>query len=325
MITSFDNTILDEKLISAIPVDPVNTNTFHVAFGVDEQYIKCMGITILSLVKNNPNITFIFHIFYGSITQNDLDKLNKLVTDNKTTVKLYRINQEVFNNLPTNGHITSATYNRLLVVNRLKNIVDKVLYLDADIVCLGDISEMLTINIDDYIVAAVKEAEHAISNHIKNLNLTVEGYFNAGVLYINVNKWHANNISEKVIKVMIENYDRFTLVDQDGLNVVLDKNILYIDQKWNYLFDINKDTIPSNIKLLHYAGKTKPWSEWCVHPVKDYFVKYYQESPWRDIEFDKPTHYKHMKIYAKTSRKYGSLWKSIYWYFKYVQAKLKQN
>lgn len=320
MNTSFKNTILDEKILSSAPSDP---NAFHIAFGVNENYVKFMGVTILSLIRNNPNISFIFHVFYSDITQTDLDKLNQLVNDNKTTIKLYQINQELFNDLPTIGHISNATYNRLLVVDKLKDIVEKVLYLDADIVCLEDISEILTINIDDHIVAAVKEAEHAIEKHIRKLNLNIEGYFNAGVLYINVNKWHANNISEKAIKVIHENYDKFTLLDQDGLNVVLDKNILYIDRKWNYLFDLDEDAIPSNTKLLHYAGRTKPWSEWCIHPVRDYFLKHYQESPWKDIEFDKPTHYKDMKIYSKTSRKHGSLWQSIYWYFRYLQAKFK--
>ncbi len=317
---SLSDAILSEKVLSTAAA---HNTAFHVAFGVDEHYIKGMGVTILSLIKNNPNIHFMFHVFYNSITPEDLGRLNQLVNENCMTVHLYQINQETFKNFPTFAQFTNAIYNRLLVVNKLKDIADKVLYLDADIVCLADISELFHLNMGDNIVAAVKDAEHAVMKQIKKLNFTNDGYFNSGVIYIDINKWHDNQISEKALKLIVENYDKFTFPDQDALNIVLDNHILFIDQKWNYLFDLDKDTIPSDTILLHYAGRTKPWCNWCIHPVRDHFLKFYRESPWRNIEFDKPTHYKHMKSFAKISRRNGSLLKSIYWYLKYVQARFK--
>jgi lipopolysaccharide biosynthesis glycosyltransferase len=316
---SLSDAILNEQVLSKATV---GNNVFHVAFGVDANYFRGMGVTILSLIQNNPNIDFIFHVFYSSITPDDMDKLNQLVEEHPTTIILYQIDQEVFNNLPTFAQFTNAIYNRLLVVNKLKNIADKVLYLDADIVCLTGISEIFDIKMGDNIVAAVQDWGQAAIRQTKKLNIN-NGYFNSGMLYIDVNKWHDNDVSAKTLKLIIENANIYSFPDQDALNVVLDGKVLFLNQKWNYLFNFDNDIIPSNIILLHYAGRTKPWAEWCLHPVRIHFLQYYRQSPWKDVQFDKPTHYKHMKAYASFTWKNGEYLKSIYWYFKYVQTRFE--
>lgn len=320
-MTFLDNAILGEEVLAKSPAG----NDFHVAFGVDAQYFRPMGITILSLVKNNPGINFVFHVFYGSVTVDDRDKLKQLVEEYCTTVILYQIDQNIFKDLPTATYITNATYNRLVAVNRLKGIADKVLYLDADIVCIGDMSAMQTINLDGNIAATIKEDDQNIAKHIKKLNINLNGYFNAGVMYIDINQWHNHGVSEKAYAAIVANYEKFTFLDQDALNVVLNNKVLYIDEKWNCLFELDRETIPADTVLLHYAGRTKPWAEWCLNPLRDYFLEYYRQSPWKDIAFDKPTHYKHMKTVARIHKKNGDLLKSAYWYFKYIQTRFRQK
>lgn len=291
------------------------------AFGVDAHYIKGMGSTILSLLKNNPDIDFVFHAFYDSIAPVDYGRLNQLASENRITINLYQINQETFQHLPTFAQFTSAIYNRLVIAERLNNIADRILYLDADIVCLADISELSSLEMGDHIVAAVKDAEHAIARQTKKLNLPEGAYFNSGVIYMDIAKWHKHDISAKALQLISENAAAFSFPDQDALNIALLDKVLFLDRKWNYLYDMDRDTLPADTILLHYAGRSKPWCEWYINPARSHFLQYYCQSPWKDVEFDKPTNYKHMKAFSQVSWKNGCWGPSIYWYFKYLKAR----
>jgi lipopolysaccharide biosynthesis glycosyltransferase len=320
MNISFSDAILNEQHLLPITTDVTG---LHVAFGLDANYIKGMGITILSLLETNRRLNFVFHVFYNSITTDELDKLKQLVTEKSANIILYQINNELFKNLPTFAQFTAAIYNRLVVANKLKDVAAKVLYLDADIVCLGDISEIATINMGDNIVAAVQDAEHAVSRQTEKLNIKGKDYFNSGVIYIDINKWHDNAISEKTLELLNENGSKFSLPDQDALNIALADKVLFLGKKWNCLFDTDQIEVPADTLLLHYAGRTKPWCEWYVNPARNHFLKYYRQSPWRNVEFDKPTQYKHMKAAAVACRKKGDLLQSIYWYFKYIYTRIR--
>ncbi|HMM19889.1 MAG TPA: glycosyltransferase [Selenomonadales bacterium] len=322
MNSSLSGAILREETLSSAQS---SDNAFHVAFGVDAHYIKGMGITILSLLENNPDIRFVFHVFHSSITPADYGRLNQLVSENPTTVKLYQLNQETFRQLPTFAQFTSAIYNRLVVADKLKGVATKVLYLDADIVCLGNISELFSLKMGENIVAAVQATEHAVARQTKKLNITANRYFNSGVIYMDIDKWHAHDISAKALQLIVENYATFAFPDQDALNIALNNKVLYIDPRWNYLYDLDKDAIPADTVLLHYAGRTKPWCEWYVNPMRSHFLKYYRQSPWKDVAFNQPTHYKHMKAFARVCRKNGELGKSIYWYLKYLKFRFKHK
>lgn len=318
---NLNDAILSEQVLTNTQV---GSNAFHVAFGVDAHYIKAMGTTILSILKNNRNTEFIFHVFYSSIMPDDLDRLSQLVIDQRITVHLYHIDPNFFKGYPTFAQFSSAIYNRLLVVTKLRGIANKVLYLDADIVCLADLSEIFQLNMDNQIISAVRASELVVSRQTKKLNIMDNDYFFSGVMYIDVDRWNENDISDKAMQLILDNFDKYTFPDQDALNVALHGRVLFLDQKWNFVCDLDKDTVPADTILLHYAGRTKPWSEWCLYPVRNYFLKYYMESPWREVAFDKPTHYKHMKAYFKACRRNGDFLRSLYWYFRYLHARCKK-
>ena len=175
-------------------------------------------------------------------------------------------------------------YNRFLIPLILKDITDKVLYLDADIICLKPIKDLKKINIDDKIIAVVEESnDYVVKKRIKDLHLKTNKYFNSGVLYINIKNWLNNDINNKLINYAKTASD-LIFPDQDILNVVLEKNCLYIDKKYNYTFDVRYKsnryiyTIPDNIVFLHYVGRFKPWQEWCMHPLKEKFREIAQQS-----------------------------------------------
>ncbi|WP_378950858.1 glycosyltransferase family 8 protein [Pelosinus sp. sgz500959] len=299
----------------------------HIAFGVDANFVRPMGVTITSLLMNNQNENIIFHIFVNSIHEIDISRLEELVKIYKTTIHLYHIDKRAFDQLPTTWQYSHATYNRFLLAKVLYGIADRVLYLDADIVCVGNIRELMDIKMGDSVIAVVQEENTPfIQNQIEKLKLRNGKYFNAGVLCIDINKWQENDVSNQAMKLLVENYGVFNLLDQDALNVILDGKVKFVSSKWDFMCNLEKKIkeIPSDTVLIHYTSREKPWHRWCIHPLATTFTHYAKESLWRDVPLDsQPRSYKEMKMLGRALFHEKDFLGSLYWYFKYAQEKAK--
>lgn len=322
----FYNAIARHEVISGCYAENSPNNLKHIAFGVDANFVRPMGVTITSLLMNNPGENLIFHVFVNSIKDIDVDRLKELVNLYKTTINLYYIDNTIFHQLPTTWQYSHATYNRFLLAKVLHGVAANALYLDADIICIGDIRGLFDTDLEDNIVAVVHDEKNAfVRNQIKKLKLKHDKYFNAGVIYIDINKWHENNISSKAMQLLIENYGFFNLLDQDALNVILDGKAKFLSNKWNFMCNLEKNIkeIPPDTILIHYTSRAKPWHKWCIHPLAATFRKYAGESLWHDVPLDeKPRSYKEMKMLGRALLHERDLLKSLYWYSKYVQEKL---
>ena len=306
-----------------------NRNDFHIVFGIDDDFVRPLGVLMTSIIENNKNENIVFHIISKYISEKNRKIINQFAMVNNIAINIYVIDKDIFENLPKTEYISRATYNRFLIPNILKDITDKVLYLDADIICLNSIKLLKKINIDINIVAVIEESnDYVVKKRVKDLSLTSKKYFNSGVLYININNWINRDINNKLINYAKSVKD-LIFPDQDILNVILEKDCLYIDQKYNYTFDVRYKSnryiynLPQNIVFLHYVGKFKPWQKWCMHPAKKFFEKYANISLWKNVPLDEPKTYKQMKYMGKSYAIYNKKLESIYWYLKYAVYKIK--
>ena len=321
--------ILKEKNI--YNQNSLNSDTFHIVFGIDDDFIRPLGILMTSIILNNPKEKIAFHIITKFINKQHQQQLENFSKKNNVYLSIYTINKQYFYNMPTTSYISQAMYNRFLIPFLLKNITDKALYLDADIICLNSLKKLKSIDINNNIIAAVNESNPSVvkSQTIK-LNLKSKRYFNSGMLYININNWIKNSINDKLIKA-VQKYTDLSFPDQDLLNIVLENDCIYIDKKYNYTFDVRYKsnryiyTIPDDTVFLHYVGRFKPWQEWCMHPLREKFRTIAKQSLWKDIPWDKPKTYKQMKNMAKSYWIYNKKFKSILWYLKYSIYKLKSK
>lgn len=319
--------ILKEKIIYG--QEYKQNNDFHIVFGIDDDFVRPLGVLMTSIIENNKNENIEFHIISKYISKENRRIIKQFAIENDININIYIIDETIFNDLPTTSYITKAMYNRFLIPLILKDVTDRVLYLDADIVCLNSIENLKKINIDNKIIAVIEESnDYVVKKRVKDLSLTSNKYFNSGVLYININNWINRDINNKLINYAKSVKD-LIFPDQDILNVVLEKDCLYIDQKYNYTFDVRYKSnryiynLPQNIVFLHYVGKFKPWQKWCMHPAKKFFEKYANISLWKNVPLDEPKTYKQMKYMGKSYAIYNKKLESIYWYLKYAVYKIK--
>ena len=298
----------------------------HIAFGVDANFIRPMGITMTSLLDNNPNQNLIFHVFANSIETVDVERLKILADTKAVLIHLYQINQNIFQSLQTTWNYTVATYNRFIVAKLLYPETDKVIYMDADMVCKGRLDELVKMDFEDNIAMVVHDQGKFVASHMKTLDLKHDRYFNAGMLYIDLKAWNENQISEQAIELLQKR--KFFLLDQDALNILLDGRAKFIDRKWNEICNMEKKNskISAEAVIVHFASRNKPWHIWCIHPEKELFIRYSEVSLWKDVPFmDQPRSYKEMKMMGAAMFHHGDYREALSWYWKYWKARRKEK
>nr|WP_173813049.1 glycosyltransferase [Dendrosporobacter quercicolus]NSL49868.1 hypothetical protein [Dendrosporobacter quercicolus DSM 1736] len=165
--------------------------------------------------------------------------------------------------MPTRKCLPLPTYFRFFIPFVLKER-DKLLYLDEDILCLQEISELVHLDMGKHLAAVVSDVLSVARRQSEALNLQSECYFNAGVLLINVHQWLKQNISEKALSLLSDRSKNYVFLDQDALNLILDNAKKILPQKWNFISEKHEKTnIPKNTILLHCAANPKPWDIFC--------------------------------------------------------------
>jgi lipopolysaccharide biosynthesis glycosyltransferase len=310
--------------------------SFHIAFCVDNHYFRSMGATITSVISNNPGVHFVFHVLAFAVSDDDRRRLARLESKFDVSTQVHITDPAVFRQF---AHFTQSSYyspsifNRLLIPAVLQGITDRVLYLDADILCVGSIDELIRMDISDTIAIVVPDAEATTARRTVALGLKNPRYFNSGVMYMNVDRWMANKISERTIESILRDGENYRFPDQDALNAVLDGRTKFIDKKWNYLYgligDLDADRRKLNIVgdavFIHFAGAVKPWNSWSGHDSRDLFLKYHAMSPWSDMPLDEePQNYKEMRMFSRFLFKRRRFVDSAAWYFRYLSKKISR-
>lgn len=301
-------------------------NTFiNIGYGIDNNYARCCATSITSFYLNNPTKNFNFHILAKDLSTTNKKQFEQLAQLYSINIYIYEINIDTLAKLPTQTHLPIATYFRFILPLILDN-VDKLFYIDADIICLQNADDLFNINLKDNIIGAVPDLPWMNKKRNKALNLRNHIYFNAGMLIINIAKWNNFNTFTKVLQAIQNEPQKFRYLDQDALNLILTNHIQYLDTKFNCI-DINS-TKQKNIILLHFAAHPKPWniafpiSKICNKFNKNLYQYYENKTPWKNLPLEQPKNYKEIKIYAKALNHNKQYLKSIYWILKYLTNKI---
>ena len=257
----------------------------------------------------------------STINKKQFEQLAQLYSVN---IYIYEINIDTLAKLPTQTHLPIATYFRFILPLILDN-VDKLFYIDADIICLQNADDLFNINLNNNIIGAVPDLSWMNKKRNKTLNLQNHIYFNAGMLIINIDKWNNFNTFAKVLQAIQNEPQKFRYLDQDALNLILTNHIQYLDTKFNCI-DINSIE-QKNIILLHFAAHPKPWniafpiSKGCNKFNKNLYQYYENKTPWKNLPLELPKNYKEIKIYAKALKYNKQYLQSLYWSIKYLLNK----
>lgn len=182
------------------------------------------------------------------------------------------------------GHITQACYYRILIPELVDKEIEKIIYLDCDLIVLGNLIDLFNIDINNYFVGAVEEKLFDIKEALGMDENTP--YFNSGVMLINLKEWRKNNISEKTLDFIRRSPEKIKLYDQDALNFILANKCLILNKKYNQIIlGLKKTNIPDNTFIIHYTGTYKPWHFVYNGSYKKLYKKYLKLTPWNNYRY----------------------------------------
>lgn len=273
----------------------------HIAFCLDDNYIKYCSVVIASIIYNNPNEDITFHLLSDGIRDENKQKLqNWLASYKNKSVVFHKIDISEFRCFPTkDAYINISTYYRLAMPRLLSNI-NKVLYLDCDVIVNKSLKELWNVDISGHACAGVRDRINDSIRLYNRLNYPIsDGYINAGVLLINLERWRQDNIFEKSINIAKTESDKLKNHDQDLINKIYHGQIKMLPIKYNlleyYLYTedwlyLDRKYYPEIIEacknpvIVHFCMPQKPWHIECINPYKELYYKYKKLTPWPDLE-----------------------------------------
>ena len=242
--------------------------SINILYCFDDNYNLQALTSINSLLDEASEMLDIYIIHNNPDSFNSLSK-NIQTHKNTKNITITKFEKENLNfpNL-TNSHVSEATYYRLFIERLLPNNLDRVLYLDADIICNSDPIKEIKENFNNLsnskkTVASVFEnfSPKEIKELEARLNINGNNYFNAGVMFIDLEKWRKKSIESLSVEIIKEKNKELKFWDQDVLNIIFNEDVTEISNSLNYIINIEKETtIPKGTKFIHYAGSFKPWT-----------------------------------------------------------------
>ena len=242
--------------------------SINILYCFDENYNLQALTSMNSLLDEVSEKVDIYIIHNNPDTFNSLSK-NIESHKNTRSINITKFEKENLN-FPNvvNSHVSEATYYRLFIERLLPNTLNNVLYLDADIICVADPIKEIKENFNNLsntktTVASVFEnfSPTEIKELEKRLNINGNNYFNAGVMFIDLEKWRKKSIESLSLKIIKEKNKELKFWDQDILNIIFNDDVSEISNSLNYIINIEKQTtIPKATRFIHYAGSFKPWT-----------------------------------------------------------------
>ena len=277
-----------------------NNDAIHIALAFCDPkgtYCRHAAVVMASIFANTSSKVCAHIIHDDTLTKNNREKLEKIADTHRQTVEFVNVENMLDSNKVDVSKLTAdgerGTLFRLLIPDVLD--VNKLIYLDCDIVVTMDIAELWHIDMGDYAIAAVRDTVSL--NYINGqriawrarqvwslLGVIAGEYFNAGVIVMNLKKFREDyNFLDAVTEFYAKYKKCITFADQDCLNHIFANDKILIDEKYNRIDSSHVDEDSLAGYIWHMAGE-KPWVAYTRPYVDDLYWRYLRLTPYCNDE-----------------------------------------
>ncbi len=274
----------------------------HVCFAIFDAnglYSKFTGTSILSIFDNTASEVTIHILHDNTLTDENRDKFLTLAERYNQIIKFYNVEvlcvnqiKEIMQMFPKvdKTRFTIATFYRFFITHTLPQEIEKIIYLDSDIIVNLDINELWQYELGDNVLAVVPNCLNGSSGKTVLSDdgfVKPENYFNAGVLMINLKilRTEEETLMHGIKFIGTHSY---TMFDQDILNYCFSTRALHLPVKFNRL-----------IKWARHAKETQiePMIYHCSHndsvrglgtdmsdPFNHMWMSYFIRTPWFGVD-----------------------------------------
>jgi lipopolysaccharide biosynthesis glycosyltransferase len=256
----------------------------HVVSAVDEHYLGLVDVVAGSIAANTPSRDVVYHVLLQQPNTSGLSQARRhfrnLTFDCRPVVSAFPRERRV-------DHVSAATMLRLQIPDAFPEL-ERVVYLDPDLVVARDLTALYTIDLHgrpiggviDYVlwadlVGRAARGDTELVDHLERLGIPADRprYINAGVLLLDLVALRKERLVERAAAILEEFGQSLRWRDQDIINMLFLDRIQYLDPVWNVLAPIAAHAAhgggapwEQDVRrqcqapaIIHFAGPMKPW------------------------------------------------------------------
>lgn len=255
----------------------------NIAFACDSNYLPHLATAVTSLLENNPEgISRVFHVTDSADSDGYKTFVDYIASTYSLEIETLLFSTRLLTGQFVSGRFTLGTYYKFLLEELLPQDLNNVLYLDSDLLVLSSLHELSDLippnSSDDQGPLPIVWAVNRDSpEHLLEFGHSGDGYFNSGVMLIDLALWRRMEVTKTLLAVGKELYGRTLLLDQDVLNLVLDGHWSELPGTYNETRGLNGDL---NATILHFVGGNKPWMFGSASEIRKKYNSYRRLTPF---------------------------------------------
>ena len=246
----------------------------NILITLDENYFPRLRVLLTSLKMNDPGEHFDIYLLYSGLSERMLRAVERWCRAAGYEFHPIRMDGDLFENAPVSSRYPTEMYYRLLASRLLPQELNRIIYLDPDILVINPLRPLWETNMSGWLFgAAAHTGKTELANDVNRLRLGVEhDYYNSGVLLMDLELGREEIIPEEIFRYVEEHRMELLLPGQDLLNAMFGERIFPLDDAvWNYdarnynnyvmrsSGKYNVKWVMENTAILHFCGKAKPW------------------------------------------------------------------
>ena len=249
---------------------------YHILVTLDRNYLKVLSVMLSSLSQSDPEGVYTVYVVNNTLTEEDFASLSALLP--RTELVNVQVSEDLLQNAPVSDRYPTEMYYRLFAARYLPQQLERILYLDPDLVVLHSLRSLYQIDFDGKLFAAASHIESRTFRELnrRRLHLSEHAkYLNSGVMMMNLALLRKES-PQTIIDYIQSHKATLLLPDQDVLNalyadrtVPLDPMVYNLGEKYLRLKNLHLppqekltlDWVRSNTAIVHYYGRNKPWKE----------------------------------------------------------------
>lgn len=272
------------------------SDSINICLATDRNYLQHAGAVIASVLKHAlPEDKLGFYILQENLNPYDREKLISLGSIKPCSFKFIVPKLAELPEMREHKYISRAALFRLQLAELLPE-VDRIIYLDCDLMVVSSLRELWETDLGNAIIAGCGEYDNELETHKELIGCREKSYYvNSGVLLIDLAKSRRENMTAEYMQVSAEIMPAAKYLDQDVINVACQGRILPLPLKWNlssgyfrrryelqYYTDAEIIEAVKNPAIVHISGKRKCWL-WrrCRHPYWFEYFKALKDTPWK--------------------------------------------
>ena len=270
----------------------------HVACCSDNRFLPHTAAMLTSVIAHHAHCRVHCHLVSGEIPTESVQQMRQHIEAMGATFHDYTLSEadtHRFHLLSYPNHLSIAAYHRIFLPTLLDEQIERVLYLDGDIVVRGDLLPFFQTDLGDNLMGVIADGGPSVKDFASWLPYPAElGYFNSGVLLLDLKRCREFQLLERCIECF-KTCPTLRYDDQDVLNVVLAGKVKFMPLRYNAMGHYYRVSYARRLRplteeememlrhavVVHFTGPTdKPWRWRSLHPFRHDYFAHLARTPW---------------------------------------------